>query len=169
MHHLVFILIALLIGVGALGISGEFSRHKLVDERYSSPEEILPSGDRLVDLSNRGLSVVPSSVFSQSDTTTLDLSHNLLSGALPAEINRLTNLTVLDLSDNAFTGVPAEVGQLSKLRILDLSNNDLTGLPHEIGNLSALEILDIRGNDYSEFDVEEIRRKLPRAVEIRVQ
>lgn len=114
-----------------------------------------------LDMSNQALTNVPMSVFKQTNTTALDLSHNQLTGALPAEVRHLQNLKILDLSDNNFTGVPAEIGQLGKLEVLDLSNNQLTGLPYELGNLANLQVLDLRGNQYSEQDLAIIKKHLP--------
>lgn len=114
-----------------------------------------------LDLSNQGLKKAPSYIFDRTNIESLDLSSNQLEGALQAEIRHLSNLKVLDLSDNKFTGVPAEVGQLKNLEVLDLSNNLLTGLPYELGNLSKLKLLDISGNKYSEADLNVIRKSLP--------
>ncbi len=116
-----------------------------------------------LDLSGQGLDKAPSYIFDQQSLVYLNLSHNSLTGALPAEIRFLSRLKVLDLSDNQFTGVPAEVGQLKYLEELDLSNNQLTGLPHELGNLKNLQKLDLRGNQPSEFDLKIIRDALPNA------
>lgn len=117
-------------------------------------------GDTL-DLSNKGLTKVPSYVFDRKALVGLNLSNNELSGALPSQVGQLKKLKVLNLSGNNFTGVPAEVGQLSELEILNLSNNELTGLPNELGNLSNLKLLDLSGNQYSEADLSGIRAKLP--------
>jgi Leucine-rich repeat (LRR) protein len=124
------------------------------------------SGDKVIDLSNQGLVNIPSSVFNQTSLEELDISHNLLTGAIPAEIRHLSNLRVLNASDNLMTGVPAEIGQLQKLETLDLSNNQLTGLPNELGNLKNLKILNLSGNQYSQQDLESIRSSLPSAVNI---
>ena len=119
-----------------------------------------------VDRSNRGLTKFPSDVLSETNTQALDLSHNTLTGAMPAEIRRLQNLEVLDISDNDMTGLPAELGQLKKLRILNASDNQLTGIPRELGDLSNLEVLDLSGNDISQEDLAVIRARLPSSTQI---
>jgi Leucine-rich repeat (LRR) protein len=119
------------------------------------------AGGRELDLSERGLTSIPSDVFSRTDLERLDLSDNRLTGAPQAEIRHLQSLTVLDLSGNDLTGLPAELGQLKNLEILDVSNNRLTGLPLELGNLAQLRIFDISGNPYSEQDLERIASTLP--------
>lgn len=113
-----------------------------------------------LDLRGRGLLSVPSDIFRMTDLTSLDVSENNLSGALPGEIRFLKNLQTLDASDNAMTGVPAEIGQLSQLQYLDLSNNALTGLPNELGKLTSLIRLDLRGNAISPQDLDGIRAML---------
>ena len=48
----------------------------------------------------------------------------------------------LELEEFGLTGaVPAEIGRLSALRELDLGDNQLTSLPAEIGQLTSLEEL----------------------------
>lgn len=130
-------------------------------------KEVSITSGKNIDLSGKGLTKVPESVFRETSATSLDLSHNKLGGALQAEVRHLENLEVLNLSDNNLTGVPAEVGQLSKLRVLDLSNNPITGLPYEIGNLKNLEVLDLRGTQYATSDLEIIKEGLPPTVDIR--
>ena len=62
-----------------------------------------------------------------------------LTGAVPAEIGRLSALRELDLDGNELTSVPAEIGQLTSLEKLYLGDNQLTSLPAEIGQLTSLE------------------------------
>jgi|CXWL01.1.fsa_nt_gi Leucine-rich repeat (LRR) protein len=119
-----------------------------------------------LDLSGQNLTSVPKAIFEKVDLESLNLSHNKLTGSLPAEVRNLQNLKNLDLSSNSFTGVPAEIGQLKNLEILNLSNNKLTGLPYELGNLSRLRILNLSGNNYAEADLIKIRESLPKTTSI---
>ena len=83
--------------------------------------------------------------------TGLELSHNGLSGEIPAVIGDLTELQVLDLGDNGLRGkIPAALESLTKLRELKLFRNGLSGeIPAEVGDLSALERLDLGENGLS--------------------
>lgn len=117
-----------------------------------------------LNLANSGLTEVPKDKLDNSKVTTLDVSGNNLTGALPAEIRKLTNLEVLTAADNNMTGIPAEIGQLSKLKTANFANNNISGLPLEIGNLKNLETLDLRGNpNVSAYDISQIQPKIPNA------
>ena len=75
--------------------------------------------------------------------TGLALGYNELSGEIPPELGRLTNLVELDLSRNEFTGaIPSELGRLTNLKVLNLGDSQLTGeIPAELGALTQLEDL----------------------------
>ena len=75
--------------------------------------------------------------YSIADTDSLNLSVEQLTGQIPPEIGKLTNLTYLNLASNQLTGsIPQEIGALTKLVKLNLGMNQLTGsIPQEIGNL----------------------------------
>ena len=58
----------------------------------------------------------------------IDLSHNQLSGELPAGLGDLTSLTALILNANQLTGtVPPSIEKLPDLKFLMLSPNRFTG------------------------------------------
>lgn len=114
-----------------------------------------------LDYSSQGLTHFPKDALSRTDTTSLNLSHNSLTGALPAEIKNLRNLQTLDVSYNHMTGIPAEIGQMHSLKVLNYSYNQITGLPMELGNLTQLQVFDLRGNpNVSQQDLVKIRAKL---------
>ena len=85
---------------------------------------------------------------SPSRVRVLDLGENQLTGAIPAELGQLNQLTRLDLGENQLTGaIPAELGRLTYLKGLILDNNQLTGtIPAELGQLSRLQQFSFRGN-----------------------
>ncbi|KAK7851674.1 mdis1-interacting receptor like kinase 2 [Quercus suber] len=82
----------------------------------------------------------------------LDLSSNKLSGDIPVEIGKLSNLIKLILKDNKLSGeVPAGIGGLFELESLDLSINMLGGpIPNQIGDCWKLQSLSLRKNCLNE-------------------
>ena len=88
---------------------------------------------------------VPAEVGRLSALRKLYLSSNQLT-SVPAEIGQLTSLEWLHLDGNQLTSVPAQIGQLTSLQALNLSCNQLTSLPAEIGQLTSLDTLDLGGN-----------------------
>ena len=78
----------------------------------------------------------------------LFLDGNNLTGPIPPELGRLSNLRVLHIYSNNLTGpLPPEVGNLSNLRSLLLEGNNLTGpLPSSLTNLQQLQHLHIDNN-----------------------
>ena len=81
----------------------------------------------------------------------LNLEELGLTGAVPAEIGRLSALTYLNFSINQLTSVPAEIGQLAALEQLYLSENQVTSLPAEMGQLTSLEWLSLSENQTDEL------------------
>ncbi|KAG7943029.1 hypothetical protein I3843_15G018400 [Carya illinoinensis] len=98
------------------------------------------------------------------------VDRNELSGEIPDIFRNLTQLYVLDMSDNQLSGgFPSSLAYCQHLNFLYLAGNKLTGsitknissslrelllarnlftgsLPMEIGNLKQLEVLDVSGN-----------------------
>jgi Leucine-rich repeat (LRR) protein len=92
---------------------------------------------------------IPTELGKLTNLRELNLSDNQLTGSIPTELGKLTNLRELRLSRNQLTGsIPTELGNLSNLEFLSLYENDLAGsIPSELGNLSNLEFLSLHGND----------------------
>ncbi len=83
--------------------------------------------------------------------TELVVEHNHVSGAVPAAIGDLTNLTNLSLFDNDITSIPTAIGTLTGLTTLNLGANDLSAIPNDIAELTALTYLNLNENDLTEF------------------
>ena len=66
-----------------------------------------------------------------------------LTGEIPPELGKLTNLEMLRLTGNRLTGeIPSELGDLANLEGLWLGGNGLTGeIPSELGDLANLDTL----------------------------
>ncbi|MAT99718.1 MAG: hypothetical protein CL608_21470 [Anaerolineaceae bacterium] len=81
----------------------------------------------------------------------LGFYYNNLQGQLPTALADLTFLRVLDLHNNALTGVaPFDYGRLSNLEYIDLSVNQLGGsISEAIGDLVALQSLNLANNQLS--------------------
>ncbi|XP_071010243.1 leucine-rich repeat-containing protein 40 isoform X2 [Oncorhynchus clarkii lewisi] len=121
-----------------------------------------------LNLSGRGLTEVPQSVWrlnldtpeeakqnlsfgaddrwwDQTDLTKLLLSSNKLE-ALSEDVKLLPALTVLDVHDNQLTSLPTSIGELQHLQKLSLSHNKLKEFPEEIWSLKNLTSLQLQQN-----------------------
>ena len=111
------------------------------------PVEGLP--DRVRVLSLGGLSgTIPPELGKLSELDYLRLDGNRLTDNIPKELKDLAKLEYLHLNNNLLTGeIPGELGELANLRELSLSANRLTGeVPAELGSLSKLRWLQLGGN-----------------------
>ncbi|XP_051215015.1 LRR receptor-like serine/threonine-protein kinase RPK2 [Lolium perenne] len=79
----------------------------------------------------------------------VDVSNNLITGGIPAEIGSLCrSLVVLGVAGNRLSGlIPTSIGQLDYLIRLDLSRNQLGGeIPASVKKLPHLELLSLSHN-----------------------
>ena len=100
-------------------------------------------------LQNKGLSgTVPTQLSRLTNLKALYLTFNQLSGTIPAELGRLTSLTHLGLLNNQLSGtIPRDLTNLTNLRQLSLQHNELRGtIPIWLDNLTKLQILNLQGN-----------------------
>ena len=83
----------------------------------------------------------------------LDLSENELSGSIPSELGKLTELKELHLEENELSGsIPPELGKLTELKELHLEENELSGsIPPELGRLTELKELHLEENELSGY------------------
>ncbi|KAL5991719.1 hypothetical protein ACLOJK_012630 [Asimina triloba] len=95
---------------------------------------------------------IPGDIFDfPSLSKALNLSHNSLSGPLPAEIGRLQAVNTIDISSNRLSGrIPATIGNCRSLVYLDMAANSFEGsIPSAIGDLRGLERIDLSSNNLS--------------------
>ncbi len=90
-----------------------------------------------LNLSRKGLKIIPPEIANLSNLTTLDLASNQIT-AIPDAIAQLSNLTSLSLSSNQITVIPDAIAQLANLTTLYLQINQITVIPDAIAQLSNL-------------------------------
>ena len=99
----------------------------------------------IVDLSGKGIQVIPPVIAELSEVQNLNLSGNQIS-SISDSLTQIFNLQMLDLSGNQISSIPDSIINLSKLRLLDLSGNQIVDVPESICQLSNLQSLDLRDN-----------------------
>nr|GMC79020.1 receptor-like protein 12 [Ipomoea batatas] len=125
----------------------------LSSNNFWGPISINPKDISILHLSNNkfvGSIYFLCSIIS-SETSSIDLSYNQLSGEIPnCWNNSLYNLFILNLANNNFSGkVPYSLGSLSGLQSLHLRNNKFIGeLPSSLQNCTSLRVMDFGGNEF---------------------
>ncbi|KAL7168125.1 hypothetical protein ACSBR2_038548 [Camellia fascicularis] len=80
----------------------------------------------------------------------VDLSCNHLTGEIPIEIGKLSNIHALNLSHNDLTGsIPTTFSHLRQIESLDLSYNNLNGKIPQLFELTNLEVFSVAYNNLS--------------------
>lgn len=130
--------------------------------------------------SRNQLTSIPNDFGKDSSLQYLDVSHNQLTGPLPTGLGAFSQVALMDLSDNSFTGdisllefpnlaqnlsvlklaknnftgeIPASMGMCQLLFKLDLSYNFLLGfIPLTLANLTSLEELHLQDNNFTSLD-----------------
>ena len=85
---------------------------------------------------------------SLSQLRELDISESNLTD-LPESFSQLTALQTLDMVENELSSLPESFGQLTALQHLNLSTNQLSSLPESFGQLTALQDLNLFANHLS--------------------
>ncbi len=80
---------------------------------------------------------------------------------LPKEIDKLTSLVELDVSDNRLIELPLELGNLKKLVWLNVGENLLKTVPKELGELTQLKWMSIADNNLTISKKERVEKLLP--------
>ncbi|CAK9157070.1 unnamed protein product [Ilex paraguariensis] len=115
---------------------------------------------------------LPTSLGSLSSLEELNLDNNNLQGTIPLSLNGLQNLKRLEFQSNKLTGVFPELSQLSNLYLIDASDNAISGelpatfpasifeismrnnqlegnIPASVTNLMYLQVMDLSYNRLS--------------------
>jgi Leucine-rich repeat (LRR) protein len=107
----------------------------------------LPQSLRVLNLANNKLTGRLDDLHLSTGLTIVNLSQNAFSGNLPTNFDNLIGLITLNLSNNKFTGTIPALSRLASLRSLNLSFNQFTGaLPASFTNLSSLTSFVVNDN-----------------------
>ncbi|KAG6511449.1 receptor-like protein 12 [Zingiber officinale] len=117
------------------------SPKKMNSSRYSPNDKMI--------INAKGLTIEYTKILAL--VTSIDLSHNKLSGEIPKEMMNLLGLQFLSLSDNRLNGtIPEIIGVLTELESLDLSMNNFIGvIPSTLSVLDFLSHLNLSYNNLS--------------------
>ncbi|KAK6156641.1 hypothetical protein DH2020_010889 [Rehmannia glutinosa] len=106
---------------------------------------------RLLLYENELSGTIPPSLGKCVNLEILDLSHNRISGTIPRDVAGLNSLKLyLNLSSNLLHGaIPLELSKMDMVLAIDLSSNNLSSfLPSQLGSCIALEYLNLSRNGF---------------------
>ncbi|CAL1387955.1 unnamed protein product [Linum trigynum] len=120
---------------------------------FDLKEMRLPPGISSVQLRSNRITGSLSAILNNSSSKisfleVLDVSMNMISGAIPDSVTGLTRLKRLDIARNRVSGsLPASLGKLADLQWIDVSVNLLTGkIPSSLLTVKNLRHANFRAN-----------------------
>jgi len=122
----------------------------VLEEDVKSLVRLNADGKKELCLKGRKLAQVPDALAKMTDLEVLDLSDNELA-EVPEGLKNLNQLTTLVLSGNKLEELPRIVCQLKTLRTLDAAYNTISRLPESISNLDQLTTLNLSYNELEEI------------------
>lgn len=107
------------------------------------------TGLRKLGITDARLKAVPAAIERLTELTFLSLHDTGITDLSP--ITSLTKLVSLNVPRGAVRELPVGIGQLSQLENIDLQGNALTALPAELGQLKQLKYLRLYDNQIADF------------------
>jgi serine/threonine protein kinase/GTPase SAR1 family protein len=154
----------------ACGASADETLQQLAAQRKN--QEIIAlmkkMKNNILDLSDGALHNVAIDTIAEESISGLNLSNNELSAIAPKLMSKLLNmrdLTSLNLSNNALTGLPTEIGAMCALTQLNLADNHLDALPASMGNLTNLKDLNLKHNPMTTVPEEVMKKGTQRLIQ----
>lgn len=108
---------------------------------------------RRIDVSNCGLTKIPSTIARLNTLKELIMDGNMIT-RIPEKLFELTGLVYLSLYNNNIDVIPNGIGSLNRLQTLQLSANNISVIPPEIAGMSHLQNLFLDHNRITELPAE---------------
>lgn len=122
-----------------------------------SVQEIIASvqetGATKLSLHGMGLETMPEEIANLTQLEVLNLSQNRLV-EIPDFIGQLTNLREFAAPMNQIANFPAVLCDLPDIQVIELSLNKITSLPPQIGNVTSLKHLGMAMNQLQTLPIE---------------
>ena len=87
-----------------------------------------------ITMNNKNLTRIPNNIDQLTALETLNVSQNPF-GSIPSSLGNISTLGVLTLHKTNISTVPSELGQLTNLALLTLTDNPITGIPKSVCDL----------------------------------
>nr|ACO15042.1 Leucine-rich repeat-containing protein 58 [Caligus clemensi] len=125
---------------------------KCLEEQFPDEDPDSPKLVNKLFVYHNDLEYIPEITFKLTNLSVIDVSNNYLRD-IPNSITSLVNLTSLILKNNHLTihSFPKNFKDSRNLRDLNLSANRLEEIPHQIYELGSLRNLSLGGNDIKEI------------------